>query len=196
MEKPMLQSSSPDVSWSDTLLVGECLRGNEEAWDALVDKYKNLIYSIAIRRGFSPDDATDIFQSVAAQLLSQLTRLRQPEALSAWLIQVTSHQCVQWKRQQFRNADLAGGENGSANSEVENPESLLFEAWREQTLRQAIRQGSPQCRRLIEMLFIENPPCSYQDVAADLGIATGSIGFIRKKCLERLRLSLEQAGFR
>src|ERR1700737_882040 len=96
-----INGSSADVSWSDTLLVGECLRGNQTAWGALIDKYKNLIYSIAIRRGFSQDDATDIFQTVAAQLLSELTRLRQPEALSSWLIQVTSHKCLQWQRQQF-----------------------------------------------------------------------------------------------
>ena len=68
-----------EVSWPDRRLVEECLSGNESAWAALVDKYKNLIYSIPVRWGFSQDDATDIFQSVAARLLSELSRLREPE---------------------------------------------------------------------------------------------------------------------
>jgi RNA polymerase sigma factor (sigma-70 family) len=131
-------------------------------------------------------------------LLSELTRLRQPEALCAWLIQVTSHVCIRWKRQQLREGAPTAGDGASqaTRETAETPESLLFEAWREQTLRDAIRQCSPQCRRLIEMLFIENPPRPYPEVAADLGLATGSVGFVRKKCLDRLRQALEQASFR
>src|SRR5260370_38068595 len=96
--------SAADVSWSDTRLVGECLRGNEIAWTSLIDKYKNLIFSVAVRRRFSRDDATDIFQEVAAQLLSELARIRKPQALAAWLIQVTSNRCTQWRKRQFRES--------------------------------------------------------------------------------------------
>jgi hypothetical protein len=46
------------------------------------------------------------------------------------------------------------------------------------------------------MLFFEAPPRPYQQVAAALGLATGSIGFIRGRCLARLRRQLEQLGFR
>jgi RNA polymerase sigma factor (sigma-70 family) len=186
--------SAADVSWSDTRLVGECLRGNETAWTSLIDKYKNLIFSIAVRRGFSRDDATDIFQEVAAQLLSELARIRKPQALAAWLIQVTSNKCTQWRKRQFRES-FDGGAVIASPSEFESAESLLFEAEREQTLRYAMHLATPQCRELIKMLFFENPPLPYQDVATGLGIATSSVGFVRKKCLERLRRFLEEAGF-
>ncbi len=186
--------SAADVSWSDTRLVGECLRGNETAWTSLIDKYKNLIFSIAVRRGFSRDDATDIFQEVAAQLLSELARIRKPQALAAWLIQVTSNKCIQWRAKQFRES-VDGEVAVASSSDLESAESLLFEAEREQTLRYAMQRATPQCRELVQMLFFENPPLPYQDVAAGLGIATGSVGFVRKKCLERLRRFLEEAGF-
>jgi RNA polymerase sigma factor (sigma-70 family) len=187
--------SAADILWSDSKLVGECLRGNEAAWAALIDKYKNLIFSIAIRRGFSRDDATDIFQTVAAQLLSELARIRQPEALAAWLIQVTSNKCTQWQIRQSRES--ADEEAVFASSlERQTGETLVLEAEREQTLRNAVQYATPQCRQLIKLLFFENPPLPYQDVAASLGIATGSIGFVRRKCLDRLRRYLEEAGFR
>src|SRR5579862_8311827 len=47
---------------SDTHLVAECLKGKESAWVALVDRYKNLIFSLPIRFGFSEEDSADIFQ--------------------------------------------------------------------------------------------------------------------------------------
>jgi DNA-directed RNA polymerase specialized sigma24 family protein len=45
------------------------------------------------------------------------------------------------------------------------------------------------------MLFFEEPARPYQEVAQTLGIATGSIGFIRQRCLERLRKRLLEVGF-
>ena len=87
-------------AWPDRRLVAECLKGNEEAWSVLVEKYKRLIYSIPVKYGFSPDEATDIFQAVCLELLSELPKLRKPEALPKWIIQVTSHKCFHGKREQ------------------------------------------------------------------------------------------------
>jgi len=187
-----------DGSWTDTKLVGECLRGNEVAWMALIDKYKNLIFSIPIKRGFSREDATDIFQTVAALLLSELARIREPEALAAWLIQVTSSKCTQWQRRQSRESSTEATESTPAIEPEtdETPESLFLETRREQTLRYAVQRATPQCRQLITLLFYQNPPLPYQEVAASMGIAIGSVGFVRRKCLERLRHFLEEAGFR
>lgn len=186
-----------EKSWSDTRLVNECLSGNEAAWNALVDKYKRLIYSIPVRWGFSQEDATDVFQSVVAQMLTELNRLREPEALAGWLIRVTSNQCSQLKKQQIRDNPSAASEP-DAESIVQpgpDPESIMCEAAREQALRRIVLNASDQCRRLIHLLFYETPSRPYGEVAATLGIATGSIGFIRRKCLDRLRSSLEEAGF-
>jgi RNA polymerase sigma factor (sigma-70 family) len=189
-----ITTSAADVSWSDTRLVNECLKGNETAWASLIEKYKNLIFSIAVRRGFSRDDSTDIFQEVAAQLLSELARIRKPAALAAWLIQVTMNKCTLWQKRHFRES--VDEEAVLASSlEFETAEGLILEVEREQILRDAVRAATPQCRQLITMLFFENPPIPYEDVAAGLGIATGSIGFIRRKCLDRMRRYLEQAGF-
>ena len=79
-----------DPSWPDARLVRECIRGDEEAWAALLDKYKNLIFSIPSKQGMSRDAAADVFQRVCLLLLSELPHLRKAEALPMWLIRVTS----------------------------------------------------------------------------------------------------------
>lgn len=66
----------------------------------------------------------------------------------------------------------------------------------EQSLREAIAELPPRCTELIRMLFFANPPVPYQEVAQQLGLATGSIGFIRMRCLSRLKERLHQKGFR
>jgi DNA-directed RNA polymerase specialized sigma24 family protein len=72
---------------------------------------------------------------------------------------------------------------------------LLAALEREQTVREAIEQLNPRCRQMIEMLFFESPPIAYSEVASRLKLATGSIGFIRGRCLKRLKSILTEKGF-
>jgi RNA polymerase sigma factor (sigma-70 family) len=183
------------MAWPDTRLVRECIQGNEEAWSALIDKYKNLIFSIPIKYGFSSDDATDVFQAVCLDLLTELPRLREPKALPKWLMQVTAHKCFHRKRLQLRTESTDEAEEPLEPSVPSCVEEILRQTEEEQSLRVALLTLQPRCRRLIEMLFFEEPPRPYQQVAESLGIATGSIGFIRQRCLDRLRKQLAEAGF-
>jgi RNA polymerase sigma factor (sigma-70 family) len=183
------------VKWTDTRLVKECLAGNEEAWSALVDKYKALIYSIPVKYQMPPQEAADVFQAVCMELLSRLPDLRKPKALPAWLIQVTHHQCFRWKRQQQRVVS-SDSETGMIEPEVPPiAESLIRQTQEEQILREAISELAPQCQKLVAALFFEFPARPYADIAAELGLAVGSIGFTRQKCIERLRSSLKKMGF-
>ncbi len=79
---------SPARAWDNTRLVAECLRGNEQAWSLLIDKYKALIYSIPVKYRLPPHEAADVFQATCAELLVRLPQLRDPEALPKWLMQV------------------------------------------------------------------------------------------------------------
>lgn len=186
-----------EVNWEDHRLVRGCLTGNEEAWAVLIDKYKNLIFSIPLKYGLSRDDAAEIFQQVCVELFAQLATLRKPGALPKWLIQVTSHRCFHWKRHQgrFVSSEDEGPPEASAAHTPDSWSEELREAEREQFLRSALREMPPRCRQLIQMLFFEQPVRPYEQVAASLGIATGSVGFIRGRCLEKMRRQLRQMGF-
>jgi len=185
---------------SDESLIEQCLAGDQEAWSALIDRYKNLIYSIPIKLGMY-QDAADIFQSVCVDLLSELSRLREHRALPKWLMQTCYHRCVQYQRNANR---LVGvdfeGEDASAldlasNSE-ELPDHFLSQLEQEQILRDAISQLPEKCERMVQLLFFELPPRPYEEVAEELGMATGSIGAIRSRCLASLKKYLQKRGFR
>jgi len=183
-------------AWTDTELVHKCLEGEEEAWNALVDKYKRLIYSVPVKYGFSPDEAGDVFQSVCLELLTELPKLREPRALPKWILQVTSHKCFHRKRQQLRtkSQDLEEIEP-PADHRVVPVDQVIWQTQQEQSLRDAMALLPPRCREMIQMLFFETPSRAYLDVAKSLGIAIGSIGFIRQRCLDKLRRELEKTGF-
>jgi RNA polymerase sigma factor (sigma-70 family) len=173
------------------------LKGDEKAWASLVDKYKNLIFSIPIKYGLTPDEAADIFQSVCLELLRDLPQLREPRALPAWLIRITSHKCFHWKKKQQKlvTDDRSQEELSNLQEPHAGPDDLLSDLEREQTLRDAVAELDPRCRKLVKMLFTEIPPRPYTEVAKSLGVAKGSIGFIRGRCLDRLKRALLRRGF-
>jgi RNA polymerase sigma factor (sigma-70 family) len=181
----------------DGRLVGQCLEGDEEAWSMLLDRYKRLIYSIPVKYGLSTEEATDVFQDVCVELLAELPRLREPRALPKWLAQVTSHKCARLKRLANRHASTAA--LSDAVDDVADPADLsdkvLLEVEREQTLRDAVTALPPRCRQLIQALFYETPARPYREIARQLNLANGSIGFIRGRCLGRLRDELHKIGF-
>ena len=179
-----------DSKRSDAQIVEQCLSGDQEAWSVLLDKYRRLIHSIPMKYGASPDDAADIFQTVSLDLFSDLPKLREPATLRAWLIQVTSRKSLQWKEARQRRAedDLSQIEFNLPDCLIVPPTLLEMEgAEEDQRLREAVARLPERFRQLIHMLFFDQPPRSYKEIAETLGLARGSIPFLRARCLKRLQ---------
>jgi RNA polymerase sigma factor (sigma-70 family) len=183
----------PATLFDDEALIRECLKGNEQAWGNLIDKYKNLIFSIPVKVGLSQDDASEVFQMVCAELVKQLPNLRKPRALPKWLISVATHESFRIANRNRRFVDADEDiEDAASVRGSQRADEIVRQAEREQLLRDAISSLQPRCQKLIFMLFFEEPVRSYEQIAQELGLAEGSIGFIRGRCLQRLRKQLEK----
>lgn len=190
-QQPVLELPNDRRTWSDERLISDCRKGDQAAWSALVDRYKALVYSVPTRFGLMPDAAKEVFQEVWLTLLRDLPSLRDPRAVAAWLAQTAWHKSMHWKRGQQRYTEI--DEEGPRSSSPLPPE-LLAELQEEQAVRDAVAELSPRCAKLIEMLFFESPPVPYEVAAERLNLATGSISFIRQRCLNRLKARLRERG--
>lgn len=192
----MALGEAPHRSWPDDRLVAACQAGDGRAWEALIEKYKNLIYAIPFRYGAQPDDAADIFQAVWIDLYNELPRLRNVDALRSWLMTVTGRHSLRWKRRRVGRGetDLPDSSHAEPESDAALPSAVLEEVERDQQIREAVGALPDRCRDMVEMLFLQDPPVPYQEVAAHFGLALGSIGFIRGRCLQKLRKLLEERG--
>lgn len=179
---------SPSRTWDDDRLVAACLSGDEQAWAALIDKYKNLVYSIPRKYRMTPDDAADVFQAVCIDLYNELPKLRSVGSLRSWLLTVASHHAFHWKKRFVKRSEREGTpiDEESDAAQVAPAIDVLETAQREQSIREAVAQLSPRCQEMIRLLFFTQPPIPYAELASRLGLAVGSIGFIRGRCLQRL----------
>jgi len=171
-----------------TDLVARARNGDKQAWDALVERFAPLIWSICRRHQLGATDADDVSQSVWLRLVDQLDRVREPAALPGWLVTTTQRECRRVVR------TVRGSRPVAYVLDVENlPDELartadheLLEAERHAALRQAFGALDPFSRQLVALL-IQDPPVPYTEISARLGIAVGSIGPSRARCLEKLR---------
>jgi RNA polymerase sigma factor (sigma-70 family) len=174
---------SDDPSITD--LVTRATHGDERAWDALVERYAPLVWSICRRYWLSDADTHDVSQSVWLGLVSHLSKLRDPAALPGWLVTTTRRECGKVQRAaQAARYPLDTEAIPDEQTEMADQELLLGE--RHAALREALTQLTPRCQRLIAVL-IEDPPVPYAQISARLGIPVGSIGPCRSRCLDKLR---------
>jgi RNA polymerase sigma factor (sigma-70 family) len=171
-----------------TELVTRARNGDRHAWDALVDRYAPLIWSICRRYRLEGADAQDAAQTVWLQLVDHLGRLRDPAALPGWLATTTRHECGRIARAARRPGDAGSTLAVAAIPDEHAPaaDQDLLAAERHAALRQALKHLSPGCQQLLALL-IEDPPLSYAQISARLGIPVGSIGPRRRRCLDQLR---------
>ncbi len=176
---------------TDDELIAACLAGDALSWAALVERYQQMVYAIPRRYRLPPEEAADVFQGVWSDLYRGLAGLRRGASLRAWLVTATTRRCQLHKRRRERQAGQSIDSVAPQLADA-SPSALAVqeEAETHQAVREAIATLPPRCREMIRLLFFEDPPAPYAEVARRLGLAEGSIGFIRGRCLDKLRKAL------
>jgi RNA polymerase sigma factor (sigma-70 family) len=195
---------------SDQELIDACLAGSVLAWKTLIERYRALIYSIPIKYGFAEADVDDIFQTTCVRLIEKLPDLRNQERFRGWLTTTVMRICWRTRQQHTKeiltddfweaenSAELTGDLITANPSLIELPmaEQWLLDLERRHQLEIAFARLSPRCRQLLGLLFFQEPPASYQEVASLTGITFTSIAPTRSRCLEKLKGLFEaEAGY-
>jgi RNA polymerase sigma factor (sigma-70 family) len=175
-----------------TELVPAAADGDQEAWDALVDRFAGLVWSIARGHRLSPADAADVSQTTWLRLVEHLGRIRDPERVGAWLAATARHECLRVIRHAGRFVADGDVDLDAVGTDPE-PSALLLATERTAALWKAVEALPERCRTLIRVLMADPPP-SYEDVAEAFDMPIGSIGPTRARCLEQLKRRPEIAG--
>jgi RNA polymerase sigma factor (sigma-70 family) len=186
---------------TDAQLIALCQADYAPAWDALIERYAALIYTVARRAGLPDADAQEVFQEVCLILFEHLDSLRNVERLSSWLITITRRTVWKSKRktvpQSFSEAmpedwmmetatTIAGAQTEAT------PEESVLNTERNWLVRVALAELSPACQELLTLLYVHDPPASYAEAAQKLKIPLNSISPTRSRCLQRLKEIMEK----
>ena len=157
------------------------------AWSELVERNAPLVWAICLQYRLSRQDADEVGQNVWLALMRWLPDLQEPAALPGWVAATTQRECLRLlgKEQPGGTGIVPDAESMNLRA-VDPPNDWLPVEERNAILRAAVAQLSEACRRLLALLAQE-PPLSYAEVGARLGVPVSGLGLRRARCLEELR---------
>ncbi|GAA3805691.1 RNA polymerase sigma factor [Cellulomonas soli] len=176
----------PYRGWGTTALVAGALTGDEGAWNEIVRRHVPAVLAQIRQFRLAPEHAEDVAQTVWLNLLENLDRLRDPAALPGWISTTARHECIRMTNRNKRSVPV-DPQTGSLDVGVhQDLDEGMDQVERYRALREGLAQLPDHQRELLLMLATD-PPLSYQEISARLGIPIGSIGPTRGRGLARLR---------
>jgi RNA polymerase sigma factor (sigma-70 family) len=175
-------------------LVQRAAEGHMWAWEQLVAKYSRLIWAMTRDFKLPESDAADVVQATWLRLLEHIDRIEHPDRVGSWLATTARHECLRHLAARKKLVLVDDDDDALADAVSHHPEvdERLLANERAQAVREALSRLPWRWQRLLELLM-SDPPASYLEISAQLGLPIGSIGPTRGRCLERLRELLQSA---
>jgi RNA polymerase sigma factor (sigma-70 family) len=183
-----------------TMLVHRAAEGDPAAWDAIVDEYAGLLWSVVRGFRFNEAQAADAVQTTWLRLVEHVADLRDPAHLPGWLKTTARRVCLHIIRQGSRERLVDGDDDrgwGSddryEDADPDGPEVAVLRREQQVLVGRALADLPDRHRQLMELL-VASPPVSYREISVRLGMPVGSIGPTRARILVHMREALAPIG--
>ncbi|UMZ72559.1 RNA polymerase sigma factor [Natranaerofaba carboxydovora] len=178
----------------DELLVQRCKKGQLEAYEKLIKKYENKVYSLCYRYSGNYDDANDLAQEAFIKVFNSIDKFKGKSAFSTWLYRVTANVCLDEMRKKKKTPISIDKPQETEEGEVYfnlpdqkyNPEIIA----EKNDLKQLVHKGIsklPKEQRII-IILREMEELSYEEISEVLEISIGTV----KSRLNRARKNLKE----
>ncbi|HZS13748.1 MAG TPA: sigma-70 family RNA polymerase sigma factor [Candidatus Dormibacteraeota bacterium] len=174
----------------DEALLDQARHGDSGAFTALVERYQDELYTMALRLLGTPADAADVVQETFLRAYMNLPRLRHA-SVRAWLFRVAVNASRDVQRRAVRRpADSLEQDDGKVlelPSQEMGPEAAAEAKERAEAIRAAVMQLPLDYRVAVVLRDVND--LSYEEIAEALRVPLGTV----KSRLSRARLQLADA---
>lgn len=176
---------------SDQDLAKRCAESDDLAWEALVARYRRLVYAIPNRAGLTEDQVEEVFHGTFARLAERIGSIENLARVRAWMVTTARRLTIDTIRARQKNRREIDDpeftlENLEDPGDLPSDSILLLE--RRHLVRTALAHLGERCRRLLLALFYDqiDPPRPWEVIAKELEMPLGSLGPSRARCLTKL----------
>jgi RNA polymerase sigma factor (sigma-70 family) len=159
-----------------TSLVAGAIDGHADAWVALVARLERVVWKSVNMMTFDHEARDDAFAATWLRLAERLDSIREPEKLPGWLATTACNEVRQILRQRSRQQALQGGDwttsSGNmgdlldtiAGDDGDHSRGIQLDESR-RDVRAAFGRLDPQCREIITVLVLADPPVPYDEAS-------------------------------
>jgi RNA polymerase sigma-70 factor (ECF subfamily) len=173
----MSQYQPPAQAPSVDELIERCLSGDQQAWEQIVRLHWRKVFNVAYKFVGKHDEAEDLTQDIFLKIFKSLSTFDRRANFQTWLISVSRNFCIDRYRSGRRDREVFAREVDAATLQAEAPglsaHARVERQDRVALLREALRALSPPLRAAVLLRDIHE--LSYQEIAAQLGVAEGTV---------------------
>ena len=124
---------------TDYDLVLACINGDKAAFNELLQRYKNLVYSVALRMVNDKEEANDLAQEIFIKIYRNLEKYHPEYRFSTWTIKIATNHVIDYRRKK-RQDTVSIDEVGDtlAADHAESPEAAYLAKEQRQMLHDLI----------------------------------------------------------
>jgi RNA polymerase sigma factor (sigma-70 family) len=184
----------------ETLVTG-ALDGDSAAWDALVVRLERVVWKSVNMMTYDREVRDDAFAATWLRLAERLDSIREPEKLPGWLTTTACNEVRQIVRQRGRHHVSLTESWGTSGGVGDLLETLsddagehsddLVAAEQRRVIRAAFGRLDENCREIITVLVLADPPVPYDEASDLLDRPIGALGPSRRRCLDKMRSLLD-----
>jgi RNA polymerase sigma-70 factor (ECF subfamily) len=169
---------------SDDLCLVESLRkGCEWAYEELLTRFQQPVYTLALRLLNDPSEACDVVQEVFLKVFRNVGKFRGQSTLKTWIYRITvneAHNARRWFfRHRCREVDLDANPKETRDwKEIvpdnrRSPFDVAFEGEQHVMITAALEKINPIFRESVVLRDIMD--LSYEEIAGVLGVSLGTV---------------------
>jgi RNA polymerase sigma factor (sigma-70 family) len=143
------------MTLSDTHLINRILEGDTSGFAVLVDRYKDLAYTIAVRITGNREDAEEVVQDAFVKAFRSLSAFRRQSRFSTWLYRIVYNAAVSRKR--LKGFDMQRLED-HPQAETFSDTEPYPEADRRELLEKAMLKLPEEDRVVLTLYYVEELP--------------------------------------
>jgi RNA polymerase sigma-70 factor, ECF subfamily len=180
----------------ESTLIQSAQRGELEAFNQLILRYQNFLFSIAMRMLGDEDAASDVLQKALISTFRNFNTFR-GGSLRSWLARVTVNACYDELRRNHRRPTLRLDQVNQDEEEIESgpwlkdpsaePEALVESTELQSAIERCIQSLAPGYRTILILVDVEG--MSYEEAARVAQIPVGTV----KSRLGRARMQMRRA---
>ena len=171
-----------DKAQQDLELVGFAINGDQAAYAALMERYRESIYYMMLKMVKNTDDADDLTIEAFGKAFRRLEQYSPNYAFSTWLFKIASNNCIDFiRKKRIKVTSMDSGiqtDDGErlqidARSNTRDPEETMEHKQKVMLMREVVAKLKPRYRILVEKRYFEE--LSYEEISEELNLPLGTV---------------------
>lgn len=165
----------------DLILVEQAKNGDEKAFAALLNRYRDSIYYMLLKMVNNSSDAKDLTIEAFSKAFQSINTYTPDFAFSTWLFKIATNNCIDFLRKKHKtpqvleqtDEDDDEGYEARIESDSPDPEEIMINNQDIDNLHKVVEQLKPKYRKLIELRYFRE--YSYEEISEELKIPIGTV---------------------